>query len=523
MPHTREPSPATPLRPGRDRSAQVLPAHPGRTTAEAGTRPSAAVVGGGIAGVAAAVALAERGVSVRLFERELDLGGRLRGWPTGDGPAGGTMTRGFHAFFRQYYNLRALLRRVDPALGFLRPVPDYPLLHASGTAESFAGIPRTPPWNVAGFVLRSKTFTFGDLRRMNPAAASRLFDVSVPRTYDELDSIDAAAFLRDIGFPPAARHLAFEVFSRSFFADPAELSAAELVTMFHIYFLGSNEGLLFDVPRDAFPITLWRPLRAYLEGLGARVHLGAPVSRIERRPGGLAVHTGEHGRVDVDAVVLAAETGALRQLVAASPALGDAGWRSRIGALRAAPPFLVSRLWLDLPARPDRAPFLGTSGFPLLDNVSVLDRFEDGAKSWRARTGGSVVELHAYALPEDLDQDRVVAELTAQLRTVYPELAAARVRHEEHVLAADCPLFAPGGFAGRPAVTTPDPDVVLAGDLARIDLPVALMERAATTGFAAANTLLRRWGLRGHDLWSVANQGRSPLLSRAARRGNRVS
>ena len=24
------------------------------------------------------------------------------------------MSRGFHAFFRQYYNLRALLRRADP-------------------------------------------------------------------------------------------------------------------------------------------------------------------------------------------------------------------------------------------------------------------------------------------------------------------------------------------------------------------------------------------------------------------------
>ena len=26
------------------------------------------------------------------------------------------MSRGFHAFFRQYYNLRALLRRADPGL-----------------------------------------------------------------------------------------------------------------------------------------------------------------------------------------------------------------------------------------------------------------------------------------------------------------------------------------------------------------------------------------------------------------------
>jgi len=69
----------------------------------------------------------------------------------------------------------------------------------------------------------------------------------VPQTYYDLDDRDAATFLRDINFPDAARHLAFEVFARSFFARPEYLSAGELATMFHIYFLGSSEGLTFDV------------------------------------------------------------------------------------------------------------------------------------------------------------------------------------------------------------------------------------------------------------------------------------
>lgn len=58
--------------------------------------------------------------------------------------------------------------------------------------------------------------------------------------------------------------------------------------------------------------------------------------------------------------------------------------------------------------------------------------------------------------------------------------AAARVIDERHELRADCPLFAPGTFGDRPTVITPDPAVVLDGDLTRVDLPVALMERAAT-------------------------------------------
>lgn len=491
-------------------------------------RPRVAVVGGGIAGVTAAIALAERGIGVHLLEREDDLGGRLRGWAQGDVP--GTMTRGFHAFFRQYYNLRSLLRRIDPALGMLRPLSDYPLEHRSGDRDSFAGLPTTPPWNMLAFVLRSPTFRLKDLPRMDVRAAMGLFDVSVPRSYEELDGLDAVTYLDRIGFPAAARDLAFEVFSRSFFADPRQLSAAELATMFHLYFLGSSEGLLFDVAGAPFSTALWGPLRGHLEGLGGRVSTGTGVRRVLRGRDGFTVETGA-GVEGADDVVLALDVRGLRRLVESSPTLGDDAWRGRIGRLRTAPPFLVTKLWFDRAARADRPAFLGTAGFDLLDNVSLLERFDEEAAQWHRETGGSVVELHAYALPSDSEDDgRPVADSGAleermleQLGAVYPELAGARPVHTAHVVAADCPLFPPGSFADRPGVRTPDPDLVLAGDLARVDLPVALMERAATTGFLAANTLLARHGVRGHDVWSIANEGFSPVLRRMARltRGRR--
>ena len=73
-------------------------------------RPRVVVVGAGIAGLAAATGLAERGVAVDVVEREPYLGGRVGGWtetlPNGMPVA---MNRGFHAFFRQYYNLRNLI------------------------------------------------------------------------------------------------------------------------------------------------------------------------------------------------------------------------------------------------------------------------------------------------------------------------------------------------------------------------------------------------------------------------------
>jgi isorenieratene synthase len=63
---------------------------------------------------------------------------------------------------------------------------------------------------------------------------------------------------------------------------------------------------------------------------------------------------------------------------------------------------------------------------------------------------------------------------------------------------------------------------MLAGDGIRIDLPVALMERAATTGWSAANRLLAAWGVRGHTLHTVPVQGRSPVLRKLAEKGVRA-
>ncbi len=491
------------------------PAQPGLPDAGALARtPRVVVVGAGIAGLAAAAGLVERGVAVEVVERESYLGGRVGGWTDkADDGVDLPMNRGFHAFFRQYYNLRDLLRRIDSGLGMLTPVEDYPLVDGQGRRDTFRGLPQTPPLNALAFALRSPTFRLRDLVRLNARAAAPLAAVSVPDIYQQLDHLDADSFLRDINFPVAARHLAFEVFSRSFFAEPADLSAAELATMFHIYFLGSSEGLIFDVANANFDVALWNPLRDYLESRGARFHTGVSVTAVTTDPG-LRVRCDSGTDLECDGVVLATDVTGLQRIVDGSPDLGDTDWRARIGALGTAPPFVVQRLWLDRPVRADRSAFLGTGGRPPLDNVSVLEHYEREATAWARRTGGSVVELHSYAVTGPHEGLR--GRMLARLHELYPETEGAEIVDERMLCRSDCPRFAPGDHAARPTVTTPHPGVMLAGDGIRIDLPVALMERAATTGWSAANQLLAHYGLAGHVLHTVPVQGRSGALRRLA-------
>ncbi len=494
-------------RPGRDRNAVRHPAAPpvGRPGVPGrDDSPRVAVVGGGIAGLAAATGLAERGVRVELLEAADTVGGRVRAWPVPlpDGEAG-TMSRGFHAFFRQYYNLRSLLRRADPNLDRLVPVADYPLQLAPtgdrpAVVDSFANVPRTPPWNLAGFVAQSPSFGLLDLTKVDVREALGLLQVRFPRTYSELDGVSAAEFLDRLRFPESARHLALEVFARSFFADPREFAAGELVAMFHTYFVGSAEGLLFDVPDDDYDTALWAPLVRYLDRRGVRVRTGTRVTGLGERDGGVVVHTAD-ADLAVDAVVLALDTRALQGLVADADWLGDVSWRERIAALRSAPPFGVGRRWL-AGHHAGVSAFLGTTGYGPLDNVSRLDAFEAGAAEWGRHTGGTVVEVHGYALADTSTDTR--DELWRQAERVYPELARAEVLAEQWLVADDCPLVDLAPWRLRPTVSTPDHRVVLAGDLVRCDWPIALMERAATTGWQAANTLLAGFGRPGHELWS---------------------
>ncbi|UQX11813.1 FAD-dependent oxidoreductase [Candidatus Mycobacterium methanotrophicum] len=491
-----------------DRRRRMHPAPRGLPDAGAlSSRPRAVVIGAGIAGLAAATGLAERGIAVDVIEREDYLGGRVGAWTEHHRGVQLAMNRGFHAFFRQYYNLRELLRRVDPQLSMLTPVDDYPLIDGAGRRDSFRGLPRTPPFNALAFALRSPTFRLRDLARIDVRAAAPLAAVSLPDVYHRLDHIDAETFLKSLNFPTAARHLAFEVFSRSFFASPTQLSAAELATMFHIYFLGSSEGLIFDVANANYDTALWQPLQDYLSELEVRFHQGTAVARIERGHT-FRVHTDTGDQLDADAVVLATDVAGLQQIVAASPGLGDDLWRARIARLGAAPPFLVHRLWLDRPVAAPRPAFLGTAGHEPLDNISVLDRYERQAARWTRQRGGSVVELHSYAVESAQPKDAMLS----RLHQLYPETARAEVVYERVLHRRDCPLFAPGTYAQRPTVATPLPGLALAGDGIRIDLPVALMERAATTGWSAANQTLAQWGLAGHALCTVPTEGRSALL-----------
>jgi isorenieratene synthase len=473
------------------------------------------VLGGGLAGCAAATILAERGLRVTVIEKESYLGGRVGSWS--DCLKDGTtfhMERGFHAFFRQYYSVRALLRRVDPTLSCLRPLDDYPLLGPEGWRESFARLPRSVPLNLVSLVWRTPSLRLRDLVRVDVRVALEMLSFDPDETYARWDRTTARTYLDSLRFPERARRMLFDVFAHSFFNPEEDYSAAELLAMFHFYFLGNPEGLVFDVLREPFGVALFEPLRTYLEKRNASFVMSESAHAI-RRDGERFIVSCAKSQHACDAIVCAMNVPALRDLVEASPELGDPAWRSSIASLDTTLPFAVLRLWLDRKLDDGRAPFAGTTGLGILDNISIYEKLEEPSAQWAARTGGSIVELHAYAVDRKAPPDEIRRELLEGLYRTYPESRNANIIEERFLVRDDCPSFAPGSHERRPGIQTPVKGLWLAGDFVKLPFPSALMERAVVSGFRAANGIVATLGAHAEPIRTVPQRG---LLAGSARK-----
>jgi carotenoid phi-ring synthase / carotenoid chi-ring synthase len=477
----------------------LVPARPDLPrVARPGTR--AVVVGGGIAGATAALLLAERGIAVTLVEREAQLGGRLAAWPRTHADGSRQMVEhGFHGFFRQYYNWRNVLRRIDPRLAFLRPAGRYPVVSRHWPEEHFSGLPKRPPANLIALVARSPSLRLRELRGVDGQAALPLLSYDPETTYRQFDNVSAKDFLDSLGMPARARAHLFDVFAHSFFNHQEELSAAEMIMQFHFYFLRNPEGLDFDAPNQDYETAIWTPLAEQLRALGADIRTGVAVDRIE--PGWKVTLEGGD-TLGADHVVLAADPGSARRIVEASP-----GVEVPMDAVRVTAPYAVSRLWVDRDVALERSIFTSVAEEPTLDSVTLYHRIQRASGQWARRHRGAILEMHAYAAPDGVAASELTKRMWAELNHLWPETADMAILDVDERVGRDAPAFGLGSHATRPGVRTGVPGLYFAGDWVRMPFPAALMERAAASAILAANAIFEQHGIGPEPVLSVAPRG----------------
>lgn len=463
---------------------------------------SVAVIGAGLAGIAAASTLAKRGFAVTVFEKNAFIGGKIGAFShllaSGESVP---ISHGFHAFFRHYYNLNRFLDELELRSQFAA-VSDYTIIDKDGDKTSFAALPKLPVRNLLGLadhkVFRYRDVLFGPARDL----MGIFLEYRAKDTFAGLDHLSFADFAERARLPPRLK-VAFNTFSRAFFADESKLSLAELVKCFHFYFLGHDGGLVYDYPVRDYEPALLAPIRAHLTQLGVELRLETPVTRLERDGQGFVVNdqTFEH-------VVLAADAAASRAIVASAETLRQTPATERVAQLRAGQRYAVMRLWLDRDLRTDLPVFLITDREILLDAVAVYHRLEHESAAYAKAHGGSVLELHSYAVPDHIGSEQEIRDsLVLELRRFFPELAEAEIQHEVLHVRADFTAFHVGLHAARPGSDSGVPGLYFAGDWVKLEFPAMLMEGAFASGLVAANRILADSGLRSARITSVPLEG----------------
>ncbi len=461
-----------------------------------------AVIGGGLAGISATSNLAERGFEVTLFEKDNFLGGKVGAWTFDSHGETLNVEHGFHAFFRQYYNLREYMKRID-AFKNLIPIDDYLILMEDGQSMGFKDLDPTPGLNVLDLRKRG---VFNFLTLISPFSMPflSLLNYDRDKTFKNFDNESFENYARRTLMPKRMR-LVFNSFARAFFSEPDKMSMAELIKGFHFYFLSNEDGLLYDVLDDDFQKAFIDCCERHMHQHGATIQKNTPINQITRKPDGFTVN----GEL-FDYVVLCTDVRHIGPLIEHSPSLQQySNFNKAITGLKPSDRYAVLRIWTDkFEARQDLPFFIFTDRLRALDSITLYHKMEKTSAAWSQQHNGGIFELHSYALPNDLTVDAAIKQaLMDEFFQYFPELKDLQIRHEFFQHRHDFPAFHTGLYANRPGITTDVPGLYLAGDWVKMDNPSMLMEAAYTSGALAANAIFSKEGLQENLLESVPLKG----------------
>lgn len=420
----------------------------------------AVVVGGGLAGAAAALDLVDAGAAVTLCESRPTLGGAVQTLPEREGDPPPPPDNGQHVALGCCTEYLRFLRRVGKEDAVWRTRLSMPVIDehrreavlGAGAASllRYGHLGRRERLGIALVTAR--------MRRLDPAAH---------------DGESFGALLRRLGSTTRAIDRFWDVFIRPALNLPCdEASAALGLFTVKTALLGGRHASDMLMPVAPLGEMHGDAAQRALEEAGATVRLRARVSRIE--PG--AVTTAEGDRIEADQIVVALGPAESSELLGEQdPDLGHS-------------PIVSVHLLFDRPLlRPPLAALLDSPAHWVFDRGRLTGRppaegqyltvVSSGVPDLAATRGRDLVQLIADALVERLGR---------------AELIWSRVSREPEATFAG----RPGTAARRPGPKTAMPGVVRAGAWTDTGWP-ATMEGAIRSGRRAAAEILNGAAVAG--------------------------
>ncbi|WP_042375063.1 hydroxysqualene dehydroxylase HpnE [Streptacidiphilus neutrinimicus] len=444
---------------------------------------SALVIGGGLAGITAALRLADAGLQVTLAEARPRLGGLAFSFQRG----ALTVDNGQHVFLRCCTAYRGLLQRLgvrDEVM--IQPRLDVPVRDVNtGRQGSISRDPLPVPLHLGRGLLRYPHLSLAERAATGRAAlALQRLDLDDPA----LDRRSFADWLREHGQSARAVEALWDLVGVATLNATAEESSLALAAMVFKTGLLTDPGAS-DIGFARVPLGRIHDdmARAALDRVGVRVLLRAraaeitpgPEGRHEVQLEGERLDGGAETLRDLDAVVLAVPQDAAHDLLPPG-SLDEPEALLKIGYA----PILNVHVVYDRPVLD--GPFLAALGSPI---QWVFDRTAHSG----LRGPGQYVALSQSAVQTEIDEPVAVLRqrYLPALERLLPRAREAEVT-EFFVTRERTATFAPtpGNGALRPGPATGTPGVHLAGAWTATGWP-ATMESAVRSGTAAARNVLR--------------------------------
>jgi isorenieratene synthase len=593
---------------------------------------SVIVVGGGLAGLAAAYELGKRGFRVTLLERSPQLGGKVASWQINVNGESMMMEHGFHGFFPQYYNLWSLVEEIQIRDHF-KSLNYYSVVYKGDRyqPEVFRPSHSAFPWNIVDLAVSSTNRLRWGLNLTNPQhwqVFREITGFNAAHSYERLDNLSVTEWVNK-GIPRGLYDLYFLPFAKSSLNSPDVLSAGELMQFFHFYFFGNPEGLAFNGTRQDMGRSLVDPIARSIVNQGGKILTEVSVGNIHWNQGKIesltyqkgseestipfwvkanpvleaatpsklafygagdrvyavnadqkaaisltCTHQGctvqpqangefhcpchgavfdQRGKVmsgpaerdlpqfkvmnkaedtlqlvaisapqshppetlQADYYVIAADIPGVQNLFSGMTGEVPAPVKQQVKQLAVADPFAVCRFWFDRDFTWEQSWFTSLSGYRLTDSITLYHRIQDDYIAWAEKTGGSVVELHAYCYKEKEfpTQADLLSRFEQELYEIVPDLKNATMLHRELVNQKNFAGFPPGSYRDRPSTQTAAANLLFAGDWVKMPFPCGLMERAVSSGLLASNAILEQEGLQGRTLLTVKPKGMLSFLA----------
>ncbi len=449
-----------------------------RAGARATSRPAppghVAVVGGGLAGIAAAASLADRGWRVTLLESRPRLGGAAYSFRRGDL----TVDTGVHVVLRCYTAYRALLARIGVAASVpVQPRLDITVLRRGEPPATLRrGRFGPAPVHLLPAIAGYRELTVSEkLLATRAALAVRRLDLDDPA----LDRVTLAEWLRRRGLRAHAIDSLWGLLCvAALNIDPDRASMALMAQVLRTALLDSVAAGDIGVPGAPLSALHDEPARRLLRGLDVTCRVGSRVTAIDRRGAGFAIGTRD-GELTVDAAVCAVPHRHAAELLPGG-AVQSVGW-SELDAS----PIVNVHLLLDRVVTGDT---LVRNGFAAVLRSPLQWLFDRTAPSG-ARGQYLVSSLSAADRAIGRPAADLIEVARREIRGLFPaatgaELLDAFVTREPHAT-----IRQQAGTAGyRPSTGTYWRGLVLAGSWTATGLPDTL-EGAVRSGQRAAEAL----------------------------------